>query len=327
MSIEILNGHFLNSSGEWQAFERIEVRDGLIANIDEKIPGACNESIDADGRFLCPSFTDLNVSLCEPGFSAKGTIYTETHAAAAGGITTVCCTPETDPVNDSESVCTFIEQAVQQARNIEVLPLGALTHGLEGDRLAEYAELKTAGCVALSSGMKPFKNLSVAKRSFDYAKTFNMSVFVHPMEPSLYNGSAHSGHISTQTGLKGISRLAESIPVAQLIMLAEASGVHLHLSQLSCADSVSLVKQAKEKGVNVTADVALANLLYTHESVRDYDSLFHCLPPFRAESDRQALLRGLREGVIDAITSAHRPHEASAKTSAFCRNRPRYEHN
>jgi dihydroorotase len=322
MSIEILNGHFLNESGAWKAFKRIEIHNDLIAHIDPSSAKTCQHSIDATGLYLSPSLTDLNVALCEPGYAAKGSIYTETHAAAAAGVTTVCCTPETDPVNDSEAVCSFIERAIQQAGTIEVLPLGALTQGLEGERLAEYAELKKAGCVALSSGMTPFKNLSTAKRCFDYAKTFNMSVFIHPMEPSLYEGSAHSGRISTKTGLKGISHLAESIATAQLIMLARESGVHLHLAQLSCKESVALVKRAKDEGANITADVAVANLLYTHEKIVSYNSLYHCLPPLRGETDRLALIEGLRNGVIDAITSAHRPHEAAAKKAPFAQTAP-----
>jgi dihydroorotase len=316
MSITIINGQRLNAAFQWEASRSIEIRDGQIAALDAS-PEDSTHIVDAGGCLILPGLLDLNVSLREPGYTSKGTIASETRAAVAGGVTTLCCTPATRPVNDSRAVTKLIKELAATANNCEVLPLGALTKGLQGEQLAEYAALKSAQCVALSSGFHPFKNLAIAKRCFDYAKTHDMSVFVNPIEESLHQGAMHEGRVSTTIGLQGISPLAETIAVSQLLQLAEASGVHLHLSQLSAADSVAQLERAKARGVRVSADVAVQNLLYTDETVEAFASVYHCLPPLRSESDRLALIAGVKSGVIDAITSAHQPHEAAAKLMPF----------
>lgn len=321
MSIRIINGKRLNAAFQWEPSPSISVREGRITALDAPEQGG-EQIIDASDCLILPGLTDLNVSLREPGYTAKGSIASETRAAAAGGVTTLCCTPETRPVNDSRAVTKLINEMAQSARYCEVLPLGALTKGLQGEHLAEYAALKSAQCVALSNGYHSFKNLAIAKRCFDYAKTHDMSVFVNPIEESLHKGVMHEGRVSTTIGLQGISRLAETIAVSQLLQLAESSGVHLHLSQLSTASAVDQVKRAKSLGIKVTADVALPNLCYTDEMIEAFNSVFHCSPPLRAESDRQALIAGVKSGIIDAVTSAHQPHEAAAKLMPFAETEP-----
>ena len=321
MSIRIINGKRLNAAFQWEPAPSIRVREGRITALDAPEQGG-EQIIDASDCLILPGLTDLNVSLREPGYTAKGSIASETRAAAAGGVTTLCCTPETRPVNDSRAVTKLINEMAQSARYCEVLPLGALTKGLQGEHLAEYAALKSAQCVALSNGYHSFKNLAIAKRCFDYAKTHDMSVFVNPIEESLHKGVMHEGRVSTTIGLQGISRLAETIAVSQLLQLAESSGVHLHLSQLSTASAVDQVKRAKSLGIKVTADVALPNLCYTDEMIEAFNSVFHCSPPLRAESDRQALIAGVKSGIIDAVTSAHQPHEAAAKLMPFAETEP-----
>jgi len=324
MKIEILNGKRLDyskdgeSSHAWIDFECIELADGVIKSIDQKNSGFQAElSIDAQGCFILPGLIDLNVSLREPGSTVKGTVDSETKAAAAGGVTTLCCTPETNPINDSKAVTKLIEELAQESNHCKVLPLGALTKGLAGEQLSSYAALKNAHCVALSNAYHPIKNLAITKRCFEYAKTQNLSVFINPIEASLHQGVMHESEVSTTIGLQGIPTLAETIAVSQLIKLAEETGVHLHLSQLSAADSVLQIAAAKKTGVQVTADVAIQNLLYTDKKTGNFSSLFHCMPPLRSESDRLALLEGVKTGVIDAITSAHQPHEAAAKQMPF----------
>ena len=326
LKIEILNGKRLASptdnaqdmSTHWIDFERIEIQDGMIKSINQDNPAfKADISIDGTGCYVLPGLVDLNVSLREPGYTAKGSIYSETKAAAAGGVTTLCCTPETKPINDSKAVSKLIEELAQEAANCEVLPLGALTQGLEGEQLSEYAALKNAHCIALSNGYHPLKNLAISKRCFEYAKTHNLSVFINAIEASLHQGVMHEDEISTTIGLQGIPDLAETVAVSQLIKLAEATGVHLHLSQLSTADAVAQVKAAKERGLRITADVAIQNLLYTDEKVANFSSVFHCMPPLRSEADRLALLEGVKTRVISAITSAHQPHEAAAKQMPF----------
>lgn len=321
MKIRIREGQRLNADYQWEASQSIDIEHGRIVGFDLADTG-CDQLIDASGCLILPGLIDLNVALREPGYTSKGTIASETRAAAAGGVSTLCCSPQTLPVNDSRAVTKLIYELAHTANYCEVLPLGALTKDLQGEHLSEYAALKSANCVALSNAYYPFKSLAIAKRCFDYAKTHGMSVFVNPIESSLHKGVMHEGHISTTIGLQGISPLAETIAVSQLLQLAAASGVHLHLSQLSVANSVEQVAQAKASGIQVSADVALQNLLFTDERVEAFNSVFHCLPPFRSEEDRQALIAGVLNGVIDAVTSAHQPHEAAAKLMPFAETEP-----
>jgi len=314
---EIINGKYWNEES-WIEFKSIRIIDGVIASIDQNDqPFKPQLTIDAKGGIVSPGLFDLNVALREPGYTRNGTIDSETRAAAAAGITHLCCTPDSNPINDTKAVTKLIKEQAKNAAHCEVLPLGALTKQLEGELLSAHASLKDAGCVALSNGTFPLANLLVTQRCFEYAKTQNMPVFITPMERDLYQGCMHEGVVSTAIGLKGIPAIAESIAVAQLLQLASATGVQLHLSQISCADSVSLIAEAKSKGTNVSADVAIANLLYTHMSVKGFDSQYHCTPPLRTEDDRRALLRGVKDGVIDAICSAHRPLEAAEKSRPF----------
>jgi dihydroorotase len=327
MKIEIINGSLLSSQGQWESVNCIQISNGIINHISRddtpsSLKFSADVQIDAQGCLILPGLIDLNVSLREPGYAVKGSIASETAAAAAGGVTTLCCTPETDPINDSEAVTKLIKDLSHKSNKCQVLPLGALTKGLKGEQLAEYSAIKRAGCIALSNAYHPIKNLAITKRCFEYAKTHALSVFINPIEASLHEGVMHDNHVSTTVGLQGIPSLAETIAVAQLIQLADLTGAHLHLSQLSAADSVLQVKTAKERGTKVTADVAIHHLLYTDEQVENFNSVFHCMPPLRSESDRLALLEGVKSGIIDAITSAHQPHEAAAKQMPFAETEP-----
>lgn len=315
-AIEIINGKYW-ATGGWVKFESIRIVDGIITaiNSDDPIKPQC--VIDAKGGIVCPGLFDLNVALREPGYARNGNIDSETRAAAAAGVTQLCCTPDSQPVNDTKAVTKLIKEHANLSANCEVLPLGALTKALKGEQLSAHASLKEAGCVALSNGTAPISNLLVAQRCFEYAKTQNMPVFMTPMEKDLYEGCMHEGSVSTAIGLKGIPAIAETIAVAQLLQLAKVTGVQLHLSQISCAESIQLIAEAKATGTRVSADVAIVNLLYTHESVKGFNSHFHCIPPLRTEQDRQALLEGLKSGAIDAICSAHLPWEAAEKRMPF----------
>ncbi len=321
--IKISQVRYLDGEGNWQQAEAVYIKGETILSIgSDQAELEHKEEIKGEGRYLLPGLSDLNVAVREPGNRDKGTIASETAAAAAGGVTRLCCPPDSQPVNDSHAVSKLIGELATDSGRCEILPIGALTKGLEGEQLAEYASLKRAGCVAVSNAYRPIHKLAVAKRCFEYAKTQALPVFINPIEPSLYRGSMHEGEISTTIGLQGVSSLAETVAVAQYLQLAEATGVTLHLSQLSCADSVSSVRNAKAKGLKVSADVALQNLLYTDSAVEDFNSVFHTRPPLRAETDRQALLEGVKDGTIDAITSAHQPHEATAKLMPFGETEP-----
>lgn len=321
MNIRVINGKRLNADFTWQDSKSIDIQGDRIVALDSS-EYAADKVIDAQDSLIFPGLIDLNVSLREPGYTSKGSVLTETKAAVAGGVTQLCCSPQTNPVNDSRAVTKLIKELASSASYCDVLPLGALTKGLKGEQLSEYAALKSAQCVALSNAYNPIKNLSITKRCFDYAQTHDMSVFVNPIEASLHKGAMHEGHVSTTIGLQGIPALAETIAVSQLIQLASASGVHLHLSQLSAQGSVDQVRIAKQSGIKLTADVAIQNLLYTDKMTEAFSSIYHCLPPLRSENDRQALLAGVVDGTIDAVTSAHQPHEAAAKQMPFAETDP-----
>lgn len=323
MKLEIINGQRLTPSGQWKKVDSIRIANGKIESIDNTDSSfIADQTFNAKEHLIAPGMIDLSTSLRDPGPSVNGTIASETAAAAKGGFTAVCCTPDTTPVNDSKAVTKLILESSRREQHCQVYPIGALTKGLQGDQLAEYAALKDAGCIALSNGFQPLQNLIVTQRCFEYAKTHNLCVCINPMEPSLYQGAIHEGSVSTTIGLQGIPRVAETIAVSQLLQLAELTQTRLHLSQLSCAQSVSLLEQAKANGLNVTADVAIDNLLNTHHATENFNSLYHCHPPLREDIDRLALIEGVKSGVIDAITSAHRPCEAAAKLMPFAETTP-----
>ena len=321
-SYRIINGRRFES-GQFVQSQTIDIVDGRIVGIDSDTNASDSARIiDAQDQFILPGMIDLNFSLREPGLTRNGTIRSETLAAASNGFTKVCSCPNTRPVNDTKAVTQLILEQTESGGACTVLPLGALTKNLEGEQLASFAALKDAGCVALSNGFNPIKNLLVTQRCFEYASSHDMTVMLNPIEPSLHQGVMHEGPLSTQLGLKGIPSTAETIAVGQLIELAKVTGVTLHLSQLSCAGSVELIKTAKAAGLKISCDVAISQLLFADSDVGYFDSLFHAMPPFRSPDDRAALLQGVINGTIDAITSAHQPWEAAEKLRPFAETSP-----
>ena len=312
MNISLRNGQYLSENGTKESFETIEIQDGVIAGFNVDMPS--EKVIDCTNRLVLPTLTDLNVTI--PQTSAQS-LKTELTAAASGGIGRVCLSPQTSPINDTPAITKLIERNARAAGASELIILGAMTKGLKGNQLSEYAELTDAGCAGLSNAYHTLESLAITKHCLDYAHTFNIPIFIHPMEPSLYIGCMHNGAASTFMGLKGIPEIAETVAIAQLCTLAEASGVHLHFSQVSCGDSVSLIRDAKKRGLRITADVAIANLTYTDGAIDGFNSTFHTLPPLRSESDRLALIKGVQDGTIDAICSGHTPCSVANKKAPF----------
>lgn len=310
MKVTLTNGELINTEGR-VPFKTLCVEDGLIKSLDQDLEPN-SQTIDCQGKLIVPTLTDLGMKVA----SIKG-LDQELHAAASGGVGRVCLMPNTSPINDVPAISKLIEKQAELANSAKLIMIGAMTTDLEGKLLSEYAELRDAGCKALSNGFCAVDSLAITKRCFDYARTFDMTIFMHPMVRSLYVGSMHSGTTSTMLGLKGIPEIAETIAIAQLCLLAETSGVRLHLSNLSCAHSVELVREAKKKGARISADVAIANLCYTDKAVQGYDNNFHTIPPLRSEHDRKALIEGVLDGTIDAICSAHEPQSSSAKNAPF----------
>ncbi len=295
----------------------IYVADGKIQAIGHKpAAGEIETSIDGNNKILLPGLIDLGAHLAEPGFTQKGSIATETKAAARSGFTHICALPDTKPVTDSPAVVQLIQEKAAQAGYAEVLPLGAATQGLEGTQLANMFSLTEAGCPALSNARKPIKDSYVLQRVMEYAATYNIRLFLSANDTTLADGCMHAGPTATRMGLDGIAETAETIALSQILLMAEQTGVQLHISQISSARSVRMLQQARDNGIRVTADVPLANLVYTDEAVNGYNSQFNVLPVLRSESDRQSLLAAVNNGEL-AISSNHRPHEIAAKKAPF----------
>lgn len=319
-SLALVGGR-LASTGEPAT---VLIRNGEIAEL--AAPGARSQAdttIDINGCLISPGFVDLCCNLREPGNGQKGNIASESRAAAHGGFTTLCASPETSPVNDSGAVTNLILDVAAKRSAVRILPIGAITRGLEGDLLSDLAGLSGAGCVAMGNGSRPVRNARVLRRCMAYAQTFGLTVMFSPENHALAaDGYAHDGLVTSRLGLLGIPEVAETASVMEMLLLAEETGVRLHLSQLSCARSVEMLVEARRRGVAVTADVAMHQLLFTDEALSGFDSRYHVRPPLRSETDRQALLAGVREGVIDAITSQHLPHDSAAKQAPLAATEP-----
>ncbi|MGQ7270561.1 dihydroorotase [Marinobacter nauticus] len=300
------------------------VRNGRIEAVGEQAQVAESAAtLDAAGQVIAPGFIDLCCNLREPGNGQKGNIASETRAAAHGGFATVCASPETSPVNDSGAVTNLILDSVASRGVVRVLPIGAITRGLDGDMLSDMAGLKAAGCVAVGNGSRGVRNARILRRCMAYAQTFGLTVMFSPENTALAaDGYAHDGQVTTRLGLLGIPEVAETAAVMEMLLLAEETGVRLHLSQLSCARSVEMLAQARDRGVKVTADVAMHQLAFTESALAGFDSRFHVRPPLRGEADRQALVAGVRDGVIDAIVSQHQPHDSAAKQAPLPATEP-----
>ncbi|MCD8521807.1 MAG: dihydroorotase [Saccharospirillaceae bacterium] len=321
--LHIENARLIDPSQNLDQVTDVYIAEGRIHAIGHKpATGGIEHSIDASGLLLVPGLIDLGAHLAEPGFTHKGSIASETRAACASGFTHVCALPDTKPVADSPAVIQLIQEKAAKAGFAKVLPLGALTQGLGGEQLASMFSLREAGCVALSNARAPFKDSYVLRRVMEYAATYDIPVFLNPDDAALSDaGCMHEGPTATRLGLTGIPQTAETIALAQMLLLIEQTGVRAHISQISCARSVRMLAQAREQGIRVSADTPLANLIYTDEAVTGYNSQFNVQPPLRSESDRRALLAAVNAGEL-AISSNHRPHEVAAKKAPFADAEP-----
>lgn len=294
------------------------VKDGLISDLGPDLSAASATVLDCAGLVVAPGLVDLHVHLRQPGHEYKETVASGSAAAAAGGFTGVCCMPNTSPVNDSRAVTDLILQKARQAGLCRVHPVGAITLGLKGQALSEMAELKEAGCVAVSDDGRPVADSRLLRRAMEYAAGFDLPVICHSEDLRLSAGGAmHEGPTATRLGLRGIPAEAEVICVERDLNLARLAGARVHIAHVSCAGSLEAVRRAKEAGLNVTCETAPHYLLLTDQDVGDYDTNFKMNPPLRSAADRQALRRGLAEGVIDAVATDHAPHSILEKEVEF----------
>ncbi|MCF6250997.1 MAG: dihydroorotase [Methylococcaceae bacterium] len=317
--IHIKNGHIIDPANNIDKMGAVYIADGKILSIfDRPANFTADVVIDAENNIVCPGFIDLSVRLRDPGKSYKGTMRSETAAAACSGVTSLCIPPDTSPVIDTQAVMELIYDKSEKANYTQVYPIGALTQQLAGRELSSMSALKQAGCIAVSNASAPMASLMVLRRAMEYASSHDLLVMYHPDEPSLSNhGCVHEGIFATRYGLPGIPEASESTAVAQCLELARLTGCRLHFSQISCKSSAIKIQQAKKYGLKVTTDVAIHQLHVTENDIEPFNSNYHVLPPFRTEKDKQRLREGLANGTIDAICSDHQPHDLDAKLGAF----------
>jgi len=292
----------------------VEIKQGALADDENKE----SKIIDASGKIVAPGLIDMHVHLRDPGYEYKETIETGSRAAAFGGFTAICCMPNTNPVNDSRQVTEYIIKKAVKADIVRVYPVAAISKGLKGESLCEYGELKDAGAVALSDDGNPVMNSQLMRRALEYSSRFNLTVISHCEDFDLVSdGAMNEGAVATKMGLSGIPNAAESIMVLRDISLCELTGVPVHIAHVSTRESVRAIRDAKKRGVPVTAETAPHYFSLTDASVKDYNTNSKMNPPLRTEQDIEAICQGLVDGTIDVIATDHAPHSIIEKAVEF----------
>ena len=324
MNLLIAGGRVLDPANAVDDVRDVYVQRGKIVGVGEKPKDFDHaKRIDAAGLMVFPGLIDLCARLREPFDSHTATIASETRAAAAGGITHMVCPPDTSPVVDTPAMVRMIRERAEVDGFTRVHPLGALTAGLDGERLADMALLMDAGCVGVSNGLRAVENTLVMRRAMQYASTYDLPVFVTPCDPWLQgNGVVHEGEVSTRLGLPAIPEAAETVGVARDLALIETSGARAHFELLSSARAVEMIAEANTRGLAVSASVAIHHLHFNEQHIGVFDTRYKVFPPLRTERDRLALVRGVKDGTIRAICSDHQPQVADAKLAPFSEAAP-----
>jgi dihydroorotase len=314
----IKNGRVIDPASKRDSIGDIFVADGFIIEPPAAARRRKARSIDAKGLVVAPGFVDLQTRFCEPGNKARETIESGTHAAAAGGFTTVVLMPDTSPPADNTGTVQLIKEIVEKTALVRVLPTGAITLGLKGEKLAPIGSLKNAGVVAVTDGIHGLQDNEIMRRALEYSTMFGLVVLDHCQDSSMTQGAVmHEGACSVRLGLRGFPAAAEEIVVASDILLSRLTGARLHLQHITSANSVTLIRMAKVQGIPVTAEVAADHLLLTDKELLGYDTNLKLSAPLREENDRLALIAGLRDGTIDAIVSDHSPVTPTEKDCEF----------
>jgi dihydroorotase len=303
------------AAGRDGAFD-VLLEDGRVREVKARLTAKGATVLDVKGFVVCPGFIDLHTHLREPGREDKETIATGTRAAAAGGYTAVCAMPNTEPVNDQAGITRAILDKARAEGVVRVYPIGAITKGSRGEELAEYGDLKEAGCVAVSDDGRPVARAGVMRRALEYAQAFDLPVIDHCEEPTLTDKFAmNEGPVATLLGLRGYPAVAEAIVVERDVELAALTGGRVHIAHLSAAGSVDAVRRGKARGVRVTAEATPHHLLLTDKAVKEseYDTSTKMNPPLRSDADRLAVIEGLQDGTIDCIATDHAPHTVDDK--------------
>jgi len=319
MNILIKNGRVIDPKNNIDAKQDIFVAEGKVAGIGKAPAGfVAEQTIDANGLIICPGLVDLSARLREPGFEYKATLESELQAAVAGGITSLACPPDTDPVLDEPGLVEMLKHRAKQLNLTNVYPLGALTSQLAGKQITEMCELSEAGCVGFSQADTAIIDTQVLWRAMQYAATFGFTVWLRAEEPFMAkDGVAHDGETAARLGLKGIPSAAETLALATILSIAKETGAKVHICRLSCSESIAMVREAKKQGLPVSCDVSTNHLHLTEHDIGFFDAYFHLKPPLRSQRDKDALIAGLKDGTIDATCSDHTPVDDDAKLVPF----------
>jgi len=323
-TLSIRDGRVIDPASDFDAVTDLHIADGRIVALGAAPHGfTAQRIIEAGGLVVCPGLVDLCARLRQPGQEQKATIASETRAAAAAGITTLCCPPDTLPPVDTPAVAQAIVQMAGERGFAHVLPAGALTRALAGTQLSEMAALQQAGCPVVSNADKPIRDTRVQRRALEYATTYGLTAFLHPADAYLSEGGlVHEGLISTRLGLPAIPEAAETVAVARDLALAEQTGARIHFRGLSTARATEMLAEARQRGVRVSADVSAHQLFLTEHALAGFNANAHVLPPLRTLADRDALRAAVAAGDITAICSDHQPHEPDAKLVPFPQTEP-----
>jgi dihydroorotase len=318
-NIHIQGGRIIDPANDIDKVDDLFVSQGKILSLGQAPDNfTADQTIDAKNLIVCPGLVDLSVRMREPGLEYKATLKSESAAAAAGGITTCCCPPDTSPIIDNPAMANMLTQRAAEIGLTRLLPIGALSVGLQGETLSDMFALHQAGCVAFCNAEHPISNTMIMRRAMEYASSFDLLLILHANDPWLSeNGCMHEGEISTRLGLAGISDAAETIIVARDLALIEQTGVRAHFARISSARSVDLIVQARERGLSVSADVAIHHLHLTDYDIGKFNTFCRVTPPLRSERDKNRLREAVASGQIQAICSDHQPHERDAKLAAF----------
>jgi len=320
--LTVIKGGRVIDPGNLDDILDIVIEDGNIVEIKQDAQTNDDHKefkiIDASGKIVAPGLIDMHVHLRDPGYEYKETIETGSRAAAFGGFTAICCMPNTDPVNDCRQVTEYIVKKAARLDIVRVYPVAAISKGLKGDNLCEYGELKDAGAIAVSDDGNPVMNSQLMRRALEYSSGFNLPVISHCEDLDLISdGAMNEGAVATKMGLSGIPNAAESIMVLRDIALCELTGVPIHIAHVSTKESVRAIRDAKKRGVPVTAETAPHYFSLTDASIEDYSTNSKMNPPLRSEQDREAICQGLADGTIDVIATDHAPHSLIEKAVEF----------
>ena len=323
MKILIKNGRVVNPASGFDQVADLAIAAGRIVSIGA-VPAdfAPNKTIDASGCVVAPGLVDLSVRLREPGHEHEGMLESELAAAVAGGVTSLVCPPDTDPVLDEPGLVEMLKFRAEKLHQSRVFPLGALTRGLRGTALTPMVQLTEAGCVGFSQAEVPLEDTQVLQRALQYAASFGFTVWLRPQDMHLGKGVAASGALATRLGLPGVPVAAETIALHTIFELMRATGARVHLCRISSAAGLALVARAKADGLNVSCDVSINSLHLTDTDIGYFDSRMRLDPPLRQQRDRDALRQGLLDGTVDALVSDHSPVDEDAKTLPFAEAEP-----